>query len=202
MFVISVGVDPAGRPARLRGGVYGKVDYLGFACRAALAVVFFTASLSKVRSRAAFEGFAASFAPLPIIRSLPPRWVGRAASAVPAAEAIAVVLAVAVPSAKIACGYALLLLAAFSIAIVILLSRGERASCRCFGSTAVPLGWSHVVRNSLLAVPCVAGLVVPASAEPWSLTSLHPAGLTMALAGGGVLALFAVRFDDVVAVFR
>lgn len=179
-----------------------RVEYVQFACRTALAIVFFAAALSKVRSRAAFARFTASFAALPAIEALPPRWARRAASGVPAAELAAVALVAAAPSTKVAFGYALGLLTAFSIAIVALLSRGERPSCRCFGAAPASLGWPHVVRNLLIAVPCAVGLALPAAAAPWSLPPWHPAGLTMAVIGGCVLALFAVRFDDFIAVFR
>jgi uncharacterized membrane protein YphA (DoxX/SURF4 family) len=55
---------------------------------------------------------------------------------------------------------AVVVLAAFTVWIVVSLARGEHPPCACFGALSVaPLSWRHVVRNvALLALAALAAV--------------------------------------------
>ena len=55
---------------------------------------------------------------------------------------------------------AAVLFAAFTVLIVVNLTRGRRPACACFGAlTARPLGWVHVARNlALVALALISAL--------------------------------------------
>ncbi|MEU7854349.1 MauE/DoxX family redox-associated membrane protein [Nonomuraea sp. NPDC049141] len=169
------------------------MTYLSFAGHWLLGVVFAISAVSKLRGRVAFTEFVATTRNL-----LPSRW--RALSMT--VSAVVVVLEAAVPVLLSVPGWrpgglglAMILLAGFGAGIAAALRRGERTACRCFGVSRAPLGIRHLVRNSLLAAVAVLALVGGNS---------HPAdaaGLVVAGAAAGVLALLVIRFDDVIGLF-
>jgi hypothetical protein len=113
---------------------------------------------------------------------------------VPIAEAAAAVLLVIQPTAALGSMLALGLLAAFTTGIVVVLHRGTRAECLCFGTTERPYGPRHLVRNGLLAAAAVAGAML--SGRPTDL----PVTL-IAIAAGAVAALVVVTFDELLDLF-
>jgi hypothetical protein len=94
-------------------------------------------------------------------------------------------------SARAGALLAALLLAAFSVAIVLSLTRNANATCRCFGADGGRLGVRHVVRNALLFVSC---LVVAIGG-----TGPVDPGVAVAAAGAGVTAALLVLGMDPVA---
>jgi uncharacterized membrane protein YphA (DoxX/SURF4 family) len=69
-----------------------------------------------------------------------------------------------------AAGGALILLAAFIVVITILLSRGRKPDCHCFGQLhSKPIGWDLVARNTGLGI--IAGLVLYAGPKQPGVTA-------------------------------
>lgn len=171
--------------------VRAEMVYLTLACRILLGAVFLSAVFSKIRSRSAFDSFVAGLRTLAVV---PPRLARTAAVVVVATEAAVVPLLV---TPWIGALLAIGLLLAFIVAII----RAQRAdivaTCPCFGSSTVPLGPRHVVRNLVLIVVASTALaaVVPGRAD------VDSVGLLLAGTAGIVVASLIVRLDDIVALF-
>jgi hypothetical protein len=159
---------------------------VGVGCCWLVAVVFAISAAGKLRTAAARTAFRRSLADMTV---LPVRAVGTVAKAVPIAETAAVVLLVLPPTAALGSLLALALLAAFTTGIVLVLRRGTRAGCLCFGTTERPYSRRHLVRNGLLTAAAATGAVT--SGTPTDL----PATL-IAIAAGAVAALMLVTFDE------
>jgi hypothetical protein len=178
------------------------VGYLALTCRCLLGVVFLAAVATKVRGAAAFGRFAHSLVPFAAVGY---RWRRPVAAGVVVAEAAVPVL-LAVPAWTLAgFGWAVLVLAAFTAAIVRSLRRGIRAPCHCFGPSARPLGSGHVTRNAALglaglvgAVATLAGAAATPGAAP---TGPGPGAVLAAAALGLALAVPVLWLDDVVDLF-
>jgi hypothetical protein len=183
------------------------MSYVSIGLMTALWCVFAASGGSKVRSRAAQRAFADSLRPLPL---LPGRLVAPVAVLVTTVELL-LVLGIGWSVVAAAAGWPLvragaaavlvvtaLLLAVLTTGVVLAVRRDTGASCACFGAAEQPLGWRHVVRNSvLLALTAVAlvGVLVP---RP------HPlplAGVLIALVAGAAGALILIRLDDLVDLF-
>ncbi|GAB3933752.1 methylamine utilization protein MauE [Kribbella albertanoniae] len=173
--------------------------YLLLGCCLCLAFVFGQSAASKTGSKA-FRDFAGSAGPLEILPT--GLRVPAAAGVVVAEVTLTVALLVgAFFSLRFVAtaGFllAVLLLLAFTAAIVVTLRRGIRKPCKCFGAATTPLGRAHVVRNVLLLAAAVAGLVAGAT----STASAEPAGVAIAAVAGLVGGLLVTRFDDLVELF-
>nr|WP_204012262.1 MauE/DoxX family redox-associated membrane protein [Virgisporangium aurantiacum] len=142
--------------------------------------------------RTDFVEFAESLRAMRIVARRRTRLV---AGAVVGAEATAVVLLAVPRTGATAYAFALALLVGFTVAVVVVLVRHERVSCRCFGASARPVGGLHIARNSFLLALCVAGLAASRTVGSW-----HPGGVALAVCGGLVAALFVVRSEDLGAV--
>ncbi|HVW46928.1 MAG TPA: TlpA disulfide reductase family protein [Solirubrobacterales bacterium] len=117
------------------------------AARVLLAAVFALAALGKLGRRAQTEETVAAFR-LPGAMRRP---VAVGLPIVELAVALALLPAASSPYAAVA---ALLLLAAFSLAIVLTLRREEAVDCNCFGSLgAAPVSRRTLARNLALMVP-------------------------------------------------
>ncbi|WP_329519461.1 MauE/DoxX family redox-associated membrane protein [Spirillospora sp. NBC_01491] len=174
-------------------------DLIVFAVAVLLAEVFAVSAAGKIRGRTAFAGFAGS------VPRLVPRLPARpAAVAVLAGELATPPLLLIAPAAGFA--LAALLLAAFGAAIGAALRTGRRAPCRCFGTSAAPLGPAHLVRAALLAALAAAGaagvlLTGPTGTLFALLGGAEASGLAVAAAAGSALAVVAVFLDDLVFLF-
>jgi Methylamine utilisation protein MauE len=164
---------------------------VGVGCCWLVAVVFAISAVGKVRTAPVRLAFRRSLAGMAV---LPARAVGTVAAAVPVAEAASVVLIVMPPTAVLGCVLALALLVTFTTGIVIVLRRGTRAGCLCFGTTERPYGPRHLVRNALLAAAALAGAA--ASGHPTDLP-----GALIAIAAGVLAALVLVTFDEMLDLF-
>lgn len=174
------------------------MHYLAVVCQAVIAVTFAVAAFTKGRSRASFVAFAASVRDL----TARPRRVSHSlAVSVIVAEAT-VALLVVVPGLHTA-GFvlALILLAAFTAALVRALLRGERPSCRCFGSASAQIGLRTVVRNLLLGAAAVTGAVAGTLADASSAGAVDTRGTVLAIVAGAVAAGLIVAIDDIVELF-
>ncbi len=165
------------------------MDYLDFSCRVLLGTVFAVAVVGKVRRSTAYREFVASLRGL---GWLPESVLSPVAVAVVACEALVVGLLAVPVTGVLGHLLAVLVLGSFSAAVAVSLYRGQQVRCRCFGSDGGQFGVSHLVRNGLLMVVGVLGVVASAAggASPrWDLL----------LAGGAVALLCAgaiVRWDD------
>jgi hypothetical protein len=172
------------------------MSYVEVGCRCLIGLVFALAAAGKLRSRAAFGEFVES---LRAMRLLSGRWIGPAATAVVIGEVLTVVL-VATPGALAAFGFACgaALLTAFAAGIATARRRGARPRCRCFGARGAELSGHHVVRNLVLAALALLGLVAAVT----DAGGTHPGGLVVAVVTGGLLAVLATAFDDLLFAVR
>ncbi|GGK82968.1 hypothetical protein Sme01_16970 [Sphaerisporangium melleum] len=113
----------------------------------------------------------------------------------------AVVLLLIGPAETATIGFLLssTLLLIFTGALLIVIRRGHRRSCRCFGTSATPVGPLQVARNLVLLAMSLAGLMAIAS-EPTP--SLDSAPLTMTIAAGAILGVLIASIDEIIEVFR
>lgn len=182
------------------GPSIGQVEYLVTADRFLLGLVFLASAVGKARNGGAFTAFAGSVREL---RVLPPAWTrgagaGVVAGVVVAVEALVPVLLVARTTTPVGLALATVLLAGLAVTVALVVRRGARVACLCFGVTAAPLGRRHVVRNVALAVAAAAG----ASGAFAPAESAHPVGSTVAATVGLVVAGLVVAMDDIVELFR
>jgi len=104
----------------------------------------------------------------------------------------------AIVLAEAALAAAAVLTAVLATGVVVVIRRGTRARCPCFGAdSGRPLGRLHLLRNlSLLAV-------VGAGLAAVLLTRGHPAlaGMAVAAAAGALAALLFIRWEDLAELF-
>lgn len=176
------------------------MSYLVLACAVALVGVFGVSASGKLGGKR-FRVFVTTAGPLEL---MPRRWRAGVATAVVGAE-LAIVVAVAVGLVMVLFGLsrvvlvagltgAAVLLAGFTVAIGLLLRRGDRKPCHCFGVTDIPLGPAHLVRNLVLLALAVTGALARGS-------GFAVAGVALACVAGVVVAVLMVRFDDLVTLF-
>ncbi|MEU2281570.1 MauE/DoxX family redox-associated membrane protein [Streptomyces sp. NPDC013178] len=168
---------------------------LEIAARSLIGTVFLISSLSKARSRAAYQDFAHSLARM---RVVPPALQGLAAPAVVTAE-FAVWALLAVPTAQAGTLGQLLatsLLAAFTVGIARTVRRRSAVTCRCFGASATPVGVRHIARNALLVVVALSCLLAPVSG------SASAGEAAVAALAGLAMGLVTAALDEILALFR
>ena len=120
--------------------------------RLLLAVVFVVAGLSKLADRAGTREAVRDF-------GVPGRLARPLAVLLPSAELAVAATLVLPTSAWWGAAGALALLLLFSAGIGLMLARGRRPACHCFGQLAsAPIGWSTLARKGALAA--VAGFVL------------------------------------------
>ncbi|MFB4298829.1 MauE/DoxX family redox-associated membrane protein [Actinomadura sp. NTSP31] len=163
------------------------MPYVELAARCVLGLTFLVAVAGKLRGRNAFRAFRRSVPGL--APGLPP---AATSAAVVAAEAAVVVLLAIGSTAPAGLALAGAVLLAFALAIHRALRTGRRATCRCFGTGAAPVGRVHVARNLALATVAAGGLAAHLAAPG----TAHPAGAAVAVAAGGVLTLVFLFFDE------
>ncbi|MFC4534814.1 MauE/DoxX family redox-associated membrane protein [Sphaerisporangium dianthi] len=164
------------------------MEYVRIGCACLVGLVFAMTAVSKLRD---LEGFRRSLPALvPARREL----VRPLAMAVVVLEAL-VPISIAVPAiTSYGLALACALLVAFTVAIVRALGRGRLTPCRCFGTSAVPLGSQHLVRNGLLIVAAALGGLLPGGAPAL-------AGTVLAGAAGLIGAILIASLDDIVDLF-
>jgi Methylamine utilisation protein MauE len=169
--------------------------------------VFSASAAAKLSGRRAYQLFRAGLRETAL---LPEHLLSAAVAVLPAAEAVtalglaaaAVLTTTGDPSARLTAGAALavaaLLTAVLAGGVVVVMRRGTRAHCACFGpGSGRPLGGVHLVRNLVLLVMLAAGL----ASSAWGHGPPAPAGLVVAGAAGSVAALVFIRWDDLAGLF-
>ncbi|HSK95695.1 MAG TPA: MauE/DoxX family redox-associated membrane protein [Euzebyales bacterium] len=161
--------------------------YVALTCRWVICGVFLAAALTKVRNRASWEAFVSA------VSELVPMGAAPLGALVVGVE-LAVAVLVALP-ATVTAGLLLATgtLVAFSIAIWSALRRGVAVACRCFGWSDAPVSQAHLVRNGVLIVLAVVGLVAGQAAGG---AVLHPAGIAVGVAAALVLIVLVTTVDD------
>jgi hypothetical protein len=120
------------------------------------------------------------------------------ASLVTAAVLTAAGLPGAATLSALALGGSALLTAALAAGVAMVIRRGIRARCACFGAaSAGPLSASQLARNMSLFALLTAGLASDQAVHGRAV----PTGIGVAAVGGIVTALLLIRFDDIVMVF-
>lgn len=155
---------------------------IAFGLRIVLAAVFGFAGLAKAADLPGSRKATADF-------GLPPRLASYFGNLLPAAEVTVAALLIPGFTARPAGVAAIVLLIAFLLAIAFNLLHGRRPECRCFGRLrAEPIGWSAVVRNTVLLLGA-AWLVV--SAPPESFGDNAVTGLARAVGVSGTMTMVA-----------
>ncbi|MEU1665263.1 MauE/DoxX family redox-associated membrane protein [Streptomyces sparsogenes] len=174
------------------------MNYFAYGVRGLLTAVFVIAVVGKVGRAGAFSAFADSLRPLAAVSGSAVRAMALAVVAVEGAVCLALILPYT-PATLAGLVAATALLAVFTVVIARSASRGTTVNCRCFGRSAAPLGWAHVVRNGLLA--SVAGVGAAAVAT-------GPAGgsdsgtVAVAWCTGAVVGGLVTVVEDLVSLFR
>jgi hypothetical protein len=150
-----------------------------------LALVFLASAVAKAGN---FGGFVAAVRQLRLVPATTPRLVARL---VVAAE-FATVGLLLLPAPEAGFGLAVVLAVLFSVVIEISVRRGIRVPCPCFGASGDFLNRKQLVRNALLVVVAVVGLVSPAATGALELVEIM-----ISVAVAGFLAAVVIRFDDV-----
>ncbi len=169
--------------------------------------VFGASAAAKLRGRSAYRSFLAGLAETKLI---PQQRLSVIAAALVGCEALVTVSAVsaavlttaniagAAATTVSALGLAIVLTGILAAGIAVILHRGTRARCACFGATSdQPLGRPHLARNiGLLALLATAAICTQGShGQPTA------GGTAIAAIGGGLIGLLLIRFDDLIVLF-
>jgi len=156
------------------------------ACRCALVLVFLASANGK---RENFGGFVAA---IRLLHLVPERWPRTVARVVVGAEVVAAGLLL-LPSGFAAAGFVLVILlcAVFAVVIEVSVRKDLRVACPCFGGSADLLNRRHLLRDGVLVVVAVVGLVGVDTGRPGFVEVLI--GVVVAV----FVAALVIRFDDV-----
>jgi hypothetical protein len=168
------------------------VGYVELGCRLVIGIVLTISAFSKLRSPGSFRAFARWLASLPI----PGTSARPTAGLLIAAETTIVLLLVPARTATVGLALAALVFAVFSGGIWAVVRRGATAPCRCFGTSFVPLGRAHVLRNIVLCLIAVTG------AAGSGRTAMPPAGIILTVAVAAAAAVPVLFLDDLLALIR
>jgi uncharacterized membrane protein YphA (DoxX/SURF4 family) len=138
------------------GAAAVEVSVVVLTLRLGVGLLFLRAGAQKLAAQADFRRAVRNY------KIVPPQLVNATAATVPAVEVTAGGLLMLGAATSIAGWLLAALLAVFSAAIAINLSRGRVFDCGCGGGAAPRrISWRHVVSNLLLAACAVAVAVVP-----------------------------------------
>jgi hypothetical protein len=136
---------------------------LSILCRALVGLVFAASGAGKLATRERFKDFVAWLGALP----LPLVAARRPIASLAAGVEVGIVVLVAVPAtATVGLVLAAAVLSGFAGVTLLLLQRGSRPPCQCFGRSDAPLGIRHVVRDLLLVAAAVVGALTAEGASP------------------------------------
>jgi hypothetical protein len=171
------------------------MTYAALTCRGLIGLVFAVAVFAKVRGPSAYREFESWLAALPV-----PLARNRALPVILAAAEAAIVVLVAVPAVATAgLTLAACCLAVLAAGTVVIVRRGARVSCQCFGPSRSPLGVRHLVRDGVLLVIAVTGAAI--SGLGTGRDAASPRGIALSLAAALIGATFLVFSDDLIALF-
>ncbi|MFF4412673.1 MauE/DoxX family redox-associated membrane protein [Streptosporangium sp. NPDC001559] len=173
------------------------MQYLAIGLRCVVGAVFLISSTGKLIGRDTFGDFVASIRDMHLV---PPASARSVARIVLGAElATWLLLATPTPVTGVA-GFVVAagLLAVFAVVVVLVVRRGTRAACRCFGASAVPMGPRQAVRNVILAAVAVIGVIGTLTPQK----GLETAGVLIAVLGGTMLGVLVTALDDIFELFQ
>lgn len=184
----------------------GIVTDLSFAALVVAALIYGASAASKLRSPTGYRAYRKGLHETGLI---PEPWLSSVAAALAATEAATAVLAATGAMLLIAhrglvvatagLGVAALLSVVVTSGVAVMVQRGTRARCACFGAaTARPIGGTHLIRNGILLAVLATGLVTITT----SAGRPPAAGVVLALAVAGTAGLVLIRLDDIVELFR
>lgn len=176
------------------------MEFVSALSHASLVIVFAAAVLGKIRNAVSFRAFRHAVATL---GRVPAARAGVLAAGIVFAEAATVpLLAVPWPDgdrlpAVIGLLTVIGLLASFTYAVARALRAGTRVACRCFGTSASPVGPPQLMRNVVLLVVAVTALPGVAESGHLSWQARFAAWLC-----GATAALLLVVGDELAALLR
>lgn len=170
--------------------------YLEYVARVVLALVFLASTVSKLRGRHGFAGFVQAVRD---IRLVPGRLVPAVARAVVGLEGLTTILLTSPGFGAAGEALAALMLTAFTTVVVVLLRRGVRARCACFGGSGTTFGPRHVMRNGCLLVLAVGSLLSSSGWWPQTTPPSAP-GIAVAVLLAGLIAVLVIKMDDLAAI--
>lgn len=160
-------------------------------------LVFAGAVVGKLRSRARLREFRQSLVATGLV---PRRWATGAATTVLAAETATLALLLLPGTTPVGFALATVVMAGFSTGVWLVVRRGVRADCRCFGGAGGPLNRLHLGRNLALLGVSLTGLV--ASLNTLAPTDLRSPALLPVAVAAAVVAVLLIRVEDVAALAR
>lgn len=172
-----------------------------------VACVYGTSAGTKIGGRRAYRSYredlgGTALVPAHLLPATAAALAGGEAVVSAALAAAAILTAAALPGAvmvtALSLGGAALLTGILAAGVAVIMHRGTRARCACFGAAlSRPVGKSHLSRNLSLLAVVAAGLTVNeiANSRPTA------ASVVVAAAAGAVMALLLIRLDDLITVF-
>jgi len=165
------------------------VVYISVVARALLGSVFLVSAASKGATPNRFHAFSSWIAALPLPAKSPSTPI---AAGVIAFEAIIAAMLAIPGTVRLGFGLAVVLLSVFIGSTVVILRKDTRTTCMCFGRSTAAMGYRHVVRDLILLIAAILGLM--SAAEPLP----APAGLGLAVLGAVAMAVLVITWDDIV----
>lgn len=160
------------------------------AIRTLVVAVFAVSFASKVRGWNSYASWLARLpVPLASHRGLP--------ATLAASELLAGLLTAFTPTAAAGLAAASVLCVLLLAGVLAAVRGGTNEPCLCFGASAAPMGYQHVVRNALLTALAIAGLITALLARGTAAGSLL--GPVIGGLAGATLIIFA---EDLVALLR
>jgi hypothetical protein len=170
------------------------VSYLVIGQRCLLAVVFGIAFLGKVRNASRFENFVSSIQNL---TRLPARTATFVALSVVICEGTAAALLgfpfAPQPVPRVGFALATGLLVVFIAVVIRAVRSGVLAECRCFGRSGSVMSNAMILRNLLLMLVALPGVVM----RP-TVPATDPVSTALAITAGLALAVFFIRYYDAI----
>jgi hypothetical protein len=161
-------------------------------CRTTVALMFLLSSSSKLRD---FKSFADTVERFHI---LPNRIVRPSSIAIIISEIVAAITLFIDNYYTAGFFLSICLLLIFSFAILSALINKIETSCNCFGTSQSIISSSDLIRNSIIIVMALIGLI---STKPISLSQLHLADIAVSTLISLVFTLALTNFSDIVHLF-
>jgi hypothetical protein len=162
--------------------------YFFIGCRAALALIFVVACISKVQSVSSYRAFHESLKDV----GLPPALQRIASVVVPAVEGLTLLLLVVTRTGRWGLVASAVLLSSFTLGISVARARGRVVRCRCFGASDSPAEGGHIARNVALLGIALIGIVTGLAAKGQP----EPANLILAIGLGLIAAALFLRWEE------
>jgi hypothetical protein len=167
------------------------IEGINLGIRLFIGGVLVIAAVGKLRNIRSFVLTVRSF------RIVSRRWERLLAWTVVLAEIVTALLLAIHDWSAVGLCLAVLLMGAFTVAMLTVLARGERVACGCFGSSTVLIGKMHIVRNSFIILVAIVGIVASVTSDDTPVGA-SVFGIASAFAAFGVVLL--VLLDQLLAI--